>query len=371
MQEPSSPPPAGSPSPFQPPVAVNELVTSSVLEANNLALMTSVQTMLNTAMAAMTATFKEASISSSVPAAAAALPTEESALPLEGKHNDEDSTLVPRPVPTNGGDVRVRGGEARVLPRATHMRRALAPDMSEEEMDKAEDFLALAAKVGSRPHSSAHAHDRKRNGKQPSRVTRMLTGGGVLPYESESEQALAGIMSAFKAKGKAEKGKVKEYKTFGEWFEHFSSLGMFSQGLLFEDPETYWEFQWHKNCVLYVLGEYDWSSASTYDTEVLTRWDRLDIAGLTASMANEESDWAEACYQPALIRATFVQRKAGRSQAGTGAGAGRNSSAGSTTKVNSDDTYCSNPKCKKWYPKKTNHYLTVCRQPGGGAYVKP
>ena len=269
---------------------------------------------------------------------------------LEG--DGADPLLPLREVPLAGGGQRLRGGVARLAPRIEALRRVLRPDLSPEELGQPEADLALSAQVRPSRMLVRLALD----GRPRSTVTQLLSGGGVLPYRSEADQAMAGLMSAFKAKGKSE-SKAQKFDSFGAFYSKMAKLGMFSQELLTEDPEAYWESDWLLKCVLHILGEYDWTTASTYYEEVMKRWDRIDVQTYCNSDDFKEGDYEAACYMPALNKAIFAAKK-GRSQGG-GGGASRGSK-GTESRVNADDTHCSF--CKRYFLKSSGHTTATCRK---------
>ena len=245
---------------------------------------------------------------------------------------------------TGDRDQRLRGGTERLQPRIQTLRRLLRPDLSPEELEQTEADLTLASEV----QPTRMLARRARDAQPRSTVTGLLTGGGVLPYKSEAEQAMAGLLSAVKSKAKTE-AKPLKFASFGAFYAKFSELGLFSQEMLADHPEDYWEADWLLKTTLYLLGEYDWATAELYCSEVLRRWDRIDRQQYVLSPDFKEGDYEACCHMPALHAAIFSVRKQRRSQA---------SGADSTQK-----SYCSF--CKKSFTIKPNepaHIAKTCNK---------
>ena len=240
------------------------------------------------------------------------------------------SVLPTRTVADSGSSKRLRGGLDRLGNRTSGLRRTHAAEMSDDEMARVERALKTGAKVPS--FSRARGH---RFGRPTSLVMDVLVDEGELPPSGDADRTMASMFEMLRSKSaKDARKEVKEYKTFGAWFARYSEMGFLSRERLHEDPDTYWCFDWHLKCMLYITAEYDWATASAYHARVVKRWDRLDLEAMAYGDDAACGDWEAALHADSLYA---VQLK----------------SKAKADKYDKTDWYCR--ACGKYFPKSANH----------------
>ena len=139
-------------------------------------------------------------------------------------------------------------------------------------------------------------------------VMDVLVDEGELPPAGDADRTMASMFETFRAKSARDaRKKVKKYSTFGAWFDRYSEMGFLSKERLREDPDTYWCFDWHLKCMLHIMSEYDWATASAYHARVIKRWDRLDHEAMAYGEDAECGDWEASLHAKSLYA---VQLKA-------------------------------------------------------------
>ena len=129
----------------------------------------------------------------------------------------------------------------------------------------------------------------------------VLVDEGELPPPGDADRTMASVFELLRAKStKDARRTVKTYKTFGAWFARYSEMGFFSRERMDEDPDTYWCFDWHLKCMLHVMAEFGWPTASAYHTRVTKRWDRLDLEKMAYGDDARCGDWEAALHADSL-----------------------------------------------------------------------
>jgi hypothetical protein len=301
---------------------------------------------------------READIKSAVDAALA------QALPailkmLEGKAVREDvpDVLPPRELPgvAVGGGGRLRGGVQRQEPRMESVRRNLAGDLEEGQIDKLDGILRAHSQVGSFPQQLVSKV------KSESLLAASLAEGGMVEPRDANEKMVQSLLAVLKPEKDV---KPKAYKSFKDWFEKLSRMGLFSQNLHAKSPEAYFAMDWHLKCVLFVMSEHGWPTAAAYSERVLKRWDRIDTEEASSSEDACDGDWEMALHTGSLTSVLLSSKSTttttgGGKGYGQGSGGGKGYGQGAPTKVNADDTYCDHH--KSWFLKKSDHTTKTCR----------
>ena len=271
---------------------------------------------------------------------------------------DTRSVLPARAVTDSTPSKRLRGGKDRLAGRQSSMRRTHGADMSDEDMDRVDRVLQTACKVPSFSRARARARG-QRFGRPSSLVMDMLVDEGELPPSGDSDRKLASILEGLRAQSaKDARKKVKEYKTFGAWYARYSEIGVFSREILAEDEDTYWCFDWHLKCMLYIMGEFDWETASAYHARVIKRWDRLDHGAMAYGEDTACGDWETAVHTDSLYSVQLRSQSKSKTKGGD---------------RGKSDWFCK--PCGKHFPRSDNHAST-CKKvsptqaaaaaPGGG-----
>jgi hypothetical protein len=303
-------------------------------------------------MAAMLARLPPAMLAAAFKVQAGSVPGSDFSDVSESDGDDTRSVLPPRTVADARSSKRLRGGKDRLPGRQSGIRRTHAADMSEEEMDRVERTLRTGAKVPSFSRARARGH---RFGRPSSLVMDVLVDEGELPPAGDADRTMASMFETFRAQSaKDARKKVKTYSTFGAWFDRYSEMGFFSKERLQEDPDTYWCFDWHLKCMLHIMAEYDWTTASAYHARVIKRWDRLDHEGMAYGDDAACGDWEASLHTDSLYA---VQLKS-KSKVG---------------KYDKTDWFCK--PCGKHFPKADNHPSSCPKKPTssvtGGGKSKP
>ena len=131
-------------------------------------------------------------------------------------------------------------------------------------------------------------------------------------------------------------------------------MGFVSKERLQEDPDTYWCFDWHLKCMLHVMKEYDWATASAYHARIIKRWDRLDHEMMAYGEDAACGDWEASLHTDSL----YAVRLASKSKVG---------------RYDKTDWFCK--ACGKYFPKADNHSSSCPKKPAapasGGGRHKP
>jgi hypothetical protein len=276
------------------------------------------------------------------PAVMAAAFQEQAAKPLASGSDFSDvsesdgegtrSVLPPRAVADSGPSRRLRGGQDRLAGRKSGLRRTHAADLTSDEMERVERTLATGAKVPSFSRARARGH---RFGRPSSLAMDMLVDEGELPPSGDADRTMASIFETFRAKSaKAARKEVKTYPTFGAWFDRYSEMGFLSRERMQEDPDTYWCFDWHLKCMLHIMAEYDWATASAYHARIIKRWDRLDHEAMAYGDDAACGDWEASLHTDSLYAVQLKPKS-------------------KTGKYDKSDWFCK--PCGKYFPKTANH----------------
>ena len=173
------------------------------------------------------------------------------------------------------------------------------------------------------------------------------------------EAAVTAISQAFKLAGDKESKKISSVKSFKEFIEFVRKSKVTSRAMFDQDPESFWQWQWHMQSVTHVFTEHGWAVACEYHIRVLKSWAEgfLDLSSMVDTEECRRGDVEGALHQRVFLMALQLKGKAGGAG---GAAADRSGFAGKTRKANADDTYCNF--CQKWYPAAAGHASTTCRK---------
>ena len=251
------------------------------------------------------------------------------------------AALPVRKVAADDRTKRPQGGRDRLPLRKAALHRVHAQDMTAAEMGRVERTLESALKV---PPPTLHTRARQgqRAGRPASLSEAMLVEMVDIAPKSESERMVASMMSVFRDKASKEVKTVKHYSSFQAWYKKYSEEGFFSQELFDQDPHTFWCWDWHLKCMLFVMGEYDWAAAMAYHKRVLRRWHRLPLDELVYSEDCREGDWEAALHSDSLYATQFKASKSGAKP----------------PRVKSTEDYHCKP-CGKYFKRADNHQA-VC-----------
>jgi hypothetical protein len=259
-----------------------------------------------------------------------------------------------RLVPDAAGGLRPRGGEDRLAARIESIRRLLGTDVPPEEVEKTIETLRAALEVppSSSSVASSALHVRAVAGRQ--RLESPVGGPlssmlhGLIRREVIDEEEAVGneVAHILREKVRSTKKAYPTFKCFGNWMEEMSRRKLLSFALVDageEGERSFWTFDWHWKCVVFLFSEFNWATAATYDRLVMEAWDDIDSVALSRSTALSRGDYERACEPYALQRATQHEKRRRR--------AGAKSATGVANKA---ELYCSF--CKRW----CNHEVEYC-----------
>ena len=267
----------------------------------------------------------------------------------DGEHTRP--VLPVRRVVEQGRDKRLRGGVDRLPLRMSALRRVHGRELTEPEIGRLGRTLEVGSKVPpvTNTHARAHAHAGRRAQGTATLSESMLVEMGDIAPRGEAERTLAAMTSAFREKAAKDVKTVKHYGSFALWYKKYSDEGFFSQDLLDRDEDTYWCWDWHLKCMLFVMAEYDWATAVAYHKRVVLRWHRLPLEDLAYSLDCREGAWEDALHSRSLFAVQLKNRSKWTSRDGS-------------------DYWCR--PCGKHFPKANNH-PDVCPKKAGAGGGRP
>jgi hypothetical protein len=257
----------------------------------------------------------------------------------------------PLPQPTFGDDAkdpflrtlggrtekRLQGAKDRVKSRLESLNRVYAEtgELDPVEEARLRDMLQAHADAKEVRFSTRNTHleieqQRQRTRAMPMQWSRWAAEGATpLDDEATITNTLAGLI---KSKVSTSSSSTMKVSTFADFCALFRKMKVLTPLQLRQEPEVYWNWTWHYQCVEYIMHEYSWTIAQAYHYKIFDLWreGEMDFASYVEKPAFQRGDMMGALHWPVLNRAIH----------GKPMSSGKDTTKGTKTRLYPTDTKC-------------------------------